>query len=424
MQRGAVAVAWCWALASTLISGVAFSQESVPSQPFTAIRKTMTELQSGAWSIESAKTVIETLIAHDRRAAARWWVQTAEDAMKAQKLPANAQATLTALRKRCEDLGASEDDRKLLLKVLKHLEAVVSARNFDEASTVASAARALLILAPDPTLARIFETAEKKISAKGNQDPPNLSRLQKQFAELKPSLTEAINRRLDRTQIEYQEAGCWAGRAMLRTAIKSASQGIGAAQSRSRLQRLRATALEVERSRSMSVLVVPINGHQVLHNEVEVKPDPDLRNIRVVADDVVQIVVGRFGTANLADGKSHFHLAALNAQLDGKEVDPGKWVLNLSNDAATEDPKTAKIQVLRIRTQGDPVWKKLGIDPAICGDAGAFLSVARTNGLWTATQASPQTLEIEKGFESRKMPFQWVGDVSETCIIRFTVPAG
>jgi hypothetical protein len=424
MHRGLVALPWYWALGSILISGVAFGQESVPSEPLMAIKKTMMELQTGAWSVESAKTVIETLIAHDRRAAARWWVQMSEDAMRARKLPTNAQASLTALRKRCEDLGASEDDRKVLLKALRHLEAVVSARNFDEARTVASGARALLILAPDPTLSRIFEAAEKKITAKGNHDPSNLSRLQKQFAELRPSLTEAINRRLDRAQIEYQEAGCPVGRAMMRTAIRSASPEIGAARSRSRLQELRATALEVEPSRSMSVLVVPIDGHQVLHNEVEVKPEPDVRKMRVVADDVVQVVVGRFGTGNLADGKSHFHLAALNAQLDGKELDPGKWLLNLSDDPAAENPKTAKIQMLRIRTRGEPVWKKLGIDSAICGDAGAFLSLARSNGLWTATSASPQIVEIERAFESKKLPFQWVGDVSETCIIRFTVPSG
>jgi hypothetical protein len=400
-----------------LLRGTATAQESVPAaSSIEDLKPVMTALQSGTWSPDQSKLVIDTLIRTDRRAAASWWVTLAEEAVKAKKLPPAAAAVLASQRKTAESEGASDDDRKLLFKVARHIESVVASKNFDEARSVLQSARVLATLVPDAGTTRTLDALEKKMSAGANQDPSNLPRQQKQFADMRGAIVATVAARLERELAEYEAAGCRPGRLVLGGAIKRSTALLGEDQTRSLVLRLDKAAHTNEPTRVLSLLIRPDDETHVYRNGVDDHGSfQEPREYKVLDGDLIQCTVPRL-SALLPDGKRALHVAAFSARLDGKDLDWKSWFLNKAGDTGLLDPPLVPTEARRVE-QKDARLKNFDVKKF---PNGAFVTLDGKDHV--AYQVTPECQKQEAEFAERKLKPRWVGAIAETCVVVLKIP--
>lgn len=395
----------------------ASAQESGPASPVAEIRPAMMELQKGSWTLDGAKNVIEALLKAGHSGAATWWVTLADDAVKAKKLPANAAATLAALRKRCEDLGASAEDRKLVLKLVRHLESLVTSKNLDEAKKVAENAKFLVFLVPDATTCRSLEAAEAKIVKGGNQDPSNLPRQQKQLAEMQEALATLTKTRVEKLLGEYEAAGCKPGRTMLKKAIEGATATLGEESKKAMLLRLGAAAHALEPTRTLALCVRP-TGTQLYRDGKEAeKADKDPVELKVLEGDLIQLKAFPYSASDI-DGKRRFHLLLTAARLDGKDLDLKSWFVNKSDDPTLLDPPLAPTGVVRMKPDDPRFTQNFKVKET--DKNGVFVGVVGDKS--RAVMIDDECLAHEKDFIERKLKPLWVGAVREQCVLVLRIP--
>ena len=409
------------AIVSLLPLGSVPGQESAPSDPVAAVRPALTEFRKGEWTLEKAGTVIETLIKQGYPAAASWWTALGDEAIKSKKLAANAQTVLNGLRKRCADLGGTPADRELLLKVARHLETVVSARNFDEARRVAAAASVLSELCPDPAVTKILEAAKRKIEATGNHDAAGLQRQQSKYAELAPLVIETVNKRIDRLQVEYELAACKIGRITIKKAIAESSTVVGAATARLRIRRFNEVARVAEPPKTLSLMVWPRENCRVFldgdeYTETGKKPF----SIPVYGGDFIQVEVTRF-FQKVEEGQTPVNAAIVSAMVDDKRVDHKRWSLSRSADVMDLAPSPQPLELRRVKNSDDPVIKKLGFrdEKAQYG----YLVTKTPQGTLTAFPVTfDHPSDVEKELDSWSRPYRWVGNMGEACVAILPIP--
>jgi hypothetical protein len=391
------------------------AQESTPS-PFAGIQPAMEEMQRGTWSADKAKLVVETLVKGGHLAAASWWVRLADDALAAKKLPPASQAQLAALRRSCESEGATADDRKLFLKAVRHLESLGTSKNFDEAKKLLPTVKTLGALAPDAAAQKALEAVEKKIAG-GNNDPSNLPRQQKQWADMQDAVGALVKARIDRLVLEYDAAGCRPGRIALRTAIKNAHAILGADKSRALLVGLGKSARRIEPARTLSLLVRPAGEMRAMLDGEEIgafRAEP--LEIKVLEGDLIQFKVPEYGAPD--EKKRTFHVALTSAQLDGKHLGYKHWHLSKSDDPATLEPELKSTGLIRL-AGADPKLKGFRNAKELTVN-GAF--VAALDDRPVALPLREEHIDYEKDLTDRKLPMTWVGSASETCVLVLKIP--
>jgi hypothetical protein len=387
------------------------------SSPVGEIRPAMMELQKGSWTLDGARNVIETLLKAGHSGAAFWWVTLADDAVKAKKLPANATATLGALRKRCEDLGASAEDKKLVLKLVRHLESLVTAKNLDEAKKVAETAKFLSTLVPDATTCKSLEAAEAKIVKSGNQDPSNLPRQQKQFAEMQEALATLTKARLEKLLDDYEAAGCKPGRVMMKKVIEGAAATLGEEPKKAMLLRLGAAAHALEPTRTLSFCVRP-TGTQLYRDGKEAeRADKEPVELKVLDGDLIQLTAPEY-SAREVDGKRSFHVVLTSARLDGKDLDLKSWFVNKSNDTTLLDPPLIPTGIVRMKPD-DPRLTQ-NFKGKLYEKDGAFVGAVDDSA--RAVGVNEECVGYEKDFVERKLKPVWVGAVRAECVLVLKIP--
>jgi hypothetical protein len=399
-----------------LAKGAALAQDSAPAPAIEQLKPVMMELQSGTWSLEKAKPMIETLVKADHRAAASWWVTLADDAVKAKKLPASASNFLAAQRKACESEGANDEDRKVSARLARHLEAVVISKNFQEARAIASVARLAALLAPDANTSKTLDGLEKKIGPTQNQDPSNLPRQQKQFDEMRPAILSMVDARLERELAEYEAAGCKPGRLGLRAALKQGTKLLGEERVRSLTKRLDKAAHAIEPTRTLSLCARPDDDTHVFRNGEEERVSlEEPRDFKVLDGDLLQFVVPRSSTF-APDGKTALYCAAFSARLDGTDLAAKHWFLNTAADPTLIDPPLGPTSCVRAAPT-DPRLKNFG--PQYQKD-GAFLTIDSKGP--AAVALTPPQLKYEAEFAERKLNVRWVGATTDKCVVVLKIP--
>lgn len=396
----------------------ASAQESQPADPLAAIAPSMRELRLGTWDAAKARTVIETLIAAELPAAAAWWVAAAEDAIKATRLPASFGSAVTALRKKCETEGATADDRKLVLKLLRHCESLASSRNFDEAKTLMSILRAAARLAPDAAAVRALDAVEVKITAgSGDADPSNLPRQKKAMDEMRRALTQMVSARLDRLEAEYGRAGCRAGRRALEAAIRGVAPLLEEGEADTRIRRLRVTARGVEPAKALTIAARADGPIRAALDGEEVEAADGVVTVSVIAGDLLQLSLPRYSVFN-ADGKTALHVAAVAVKLDGTDIGRKHLFVNAKNDADVLDPPLEKFEFRRAQA-GDTILTDFKRDDG--WKHGAFVAKG-PDGKPLAYDVRDSFLAFESEFKNQSLPFVWVGGIAQAVVIVVKVP--
>jgi hypothetical protein len=407
-------------LSSVVALTPAPAQESAPADPLVAIRPALAELQKGAWTVEGVTTVIDGLIGQRHLAAAGWWIDLAEEAVQWNRLPASATATLRALAKRSADRGASNEDRKLSLQVIRHLEALVSSRNFVQARQVCVVATLLSQLAPDPPASKLLEGARSRIRDAENHDPAGLTRQEAQYSAMRPAIAETVNRRLERFQAEYAAAPCKTGRVQIKKAIAKSAGLFGSENAQSRMRDFNVVARRAESPRTLSLVVWPRNKCGVyLEGERFFESKPEPFRLQVFPGDIVQVDIHTPMT-NDAPGPA-IRAAIVWAKLDETPIDPGLWSLSRSGDVTDLAPETKVIEMKRIRDRNDPILKKLGVAPAGLGELGGLITKGPT-GAVQGFPANADIVAVEDEFKALAGKYRWVGGVSESCVTVLEVP--
>jgi hypothetical protein len=346
------------------------AQESAPEDPLAALRPEMGLLMTGGpWTEKAVRPIVSALVEKDLHGAASWWIAFAQEAIAAKKLSKGAEAMLKPFAKACEKKGSTPEDRKVVAKLVKAVQAMAASKNFSEARRWLPLIDALVRVAPEPALVTSVAKLVADLGAKaGNSDTTGLVAQVAVIDESKKDLGSLLARRLDALLAEYRKAGCRTGRADLGTAIDGAAEILGKAERVRLLTQLFDAAKKAEPARKLTVLIRGVGTFRALRFGIQVQEMSAESGPPVVLDvfdgEIVQFDVQNFALVAPGDPRKSY-ANAVGCSLEGLALGwqrntaptPGDFAPKLGPVPAvrhSSDPNDPLVQKLR------PEWRALG----------------------------------------------------------------
>jgi hypothetical protein len=218
----------------------------------------MAKVMAGGGDVENLRQLVEALLAGKDRIAAPWWIAQFEEIESHEKLSGADREALAKLRRACERHEGFEDDRKLILKIIRETERSAANKEIDAARHSAAIAEAMLGLVPDPTLSKLLEPVTKRLPQPKPDEPA--AKRTPWPAALEDLAVNGCGALVAAGLDAYDRAGCRPGRLALAHAIRAFGPLSGDANEKRALARLRERSRTIEPASALSIFVRTV-GH-------------------------------------------------------------------------------------------------------------------------------------------------------------------
>jgi hypothetical protein len=396
-----------------------------------AVRPAMARARTlGGTDADTAATIVEALLRTRHAIAAPWWVELAETS--GEKLSAADRETLARLRKACDRPEAFADERKIVLKLVRHAESLIADKKWEDARLVIKVARGFLGLVSDPALARLLETAEKRIPARKPEEAAE-SRIKSAWPPgLELEAANACRALIDLAVTAYGEAGCRPGRYALARSIRRMGPALPPAELATVLERVRILVAEVEPNSRLTVFVRTVGTARLYHEGLPRPVDQGSHvfdaekhepiDLPVLPGDVVAVAIDEPYSSDDVEGKSF--VLAFNARFEGRDL----GLQNLSADVGpAPNAGTGLLAELPIaKKKTDPPKSLFGRSEqqdAELRTYNSYFELPRSTRRSVDVPCLGDMIAFMKEFEARKLGLTWIGTETDRLAVVVEVPA-
>jgi hypothetical protein len=434
-RRALTAAGLAAAFLTTLPAQEAPDSRPAPFPPAAA--EPMRRLRDGRGSIEDLRAAVAAEVAAGRLDSAAWWIAGAEADLAPPKASASARAATAELKREAARRRApSTEDRALVAKLVRRVEAAVLQKNFDEARRVAATAATLLLFIDDAEAARNAAALDVRLKSapKGDADPRELEKGRAAFLPTEDAARAAFVARFASWCDQYRAAGCRSGRLLIEKAMASAMAcGFMPADTmRSRTLELRTLARRTERTRRVGLL---LRSRGRVRFYLDGEPAPSRRGPATADATTDEIdfdllpgdrLQAAFDTSarNGGPGEPPMFLVALHATLDGAAAPAEAWKLNVDGDPKNVDPRlrAGPLCKKRKRVAADSETSDPEFNADVKG-ADLVLDVPTPDGAQFNIAAFSGDLPLlETIFIEKRLPISWYGTAIASFVLVFEVP--
>jgi hypothetical protein len=313
-------------IAAAVAPGQTKPDDSAGTRPgLEAVRPAMARLRAGEVDVELVRVVVTEVLAGPHAIAAPWWLATAPDAGPDNKLLPSERETLAKLRRATERTDTFPEERKVTLRLIRHVESLIAAKEHAAARRGAAAARAFLALVPDAGLTKLLEAAEKKIPPPG--DDPAVVKEASWPAGLQAEAAAAWRGLIAQALAAYAEAGCKPGRHVLARAIRNAAALVPEREIAASLKSLRALVRSVEPKAALTLFVRTIgtarfllDGEPLAFGEGDAPFEADKHDVVEVAVVPGDLVTISFKEPYASDEITRSFVVAFHGRFEGRDL--------------------------------------------------------------------------------------------------------